>query len=49
METSGSPFGRAGHRIVFSVLSGGGNTLLLAGQGVIAIRLITFRVGPTNY
>jgi len=48
-EASGGQFGRAGHRIVFSVLSGSGNTLLLAGLGAIAIRLITFRVGPTNY
>ncbi|HEV3188780.1 MAG TPA: flippase [Acidimicrobiales bacterium] len=42
-------FGRAGHRIAFSVLSGGGNTLLLAGLGALAIRLITVRVGPSNY
>jgi O-antigen/teichoic acid export membrane protein len=48
-EVTGSQFGRAGHRIVLSVLSGGGNTLLLAVLGAVAIRLITFRVGPTNY
>lgn len=48
-EENASQFGRAGHRVVFSVLSGGGNTVLLAILGAVAIRLITFRVGPTNY
>jgi O-antigen/teichoic acid export membrane protein len=46
---SDEQFGRVGHRIVFSVLSGGGSTLLLAVLGAVVIRLITTRVGPTHY
>jgi O-antigen/teichoic acid export membrane protein len=48
-ESESNQFGRAGHRIVFSVLSGGGSTLLLAALGAISIRLITVRVGPAHY
>jgi O-antigen/teichoic acid export membrane protein len=48
-KRSENQFGRAGRRITFSVLSGGGNTLLLAGLGAFAIRLITYRVGAINY
>jgi O-antigen/teichoic acid export membrane protein len=48
-EGGDSQFGRAGRRIALSVLSGGGNTLLLAGLGAVVIRLITIRVGPSNY
>ena len=48
-EGKDSQFGRVGHRIVFSVLSGGGSALLLAALGAIAIRLITVRVGPAHY
>jgi O-antigen/teichoic acid export membrane protein len=42
-------FGRTGHRVVVSVLSGGGSSLLLAALGAIAVRLITVRVGPAHY
>ncbi len=42
-------FGRAGQRVTVSVLSGYGNTLLVAGLGALATRLITTHVGPTNY
>lgn len=45
----GGQFGRAGHRVTVSVLSGYGNTLLVAGLGALATRLITTHVGPTNY
>jgi|GEM_PF-5034518 len=48
-EGNDSQFSRVGHRIVFSVLSGGGSALLLAALGAIAIRLITVRVGPAHY
>jgi len=48
-EERDGQFGRVGHRIALSVLSGGGNTLILAGLGAVAIRLITVRLGPTNY
>ena len=40
---------RPGRRIALSLLSGSSNTLALALLGAIAIRLITSRVGPTNY
>src|ERR1035437_8047180 len=42
-------FGRAGRRVTASVLLGYGNTLLVAGLGALATRLITTHVGPTNY
>jgi O-antigen/teichoic acid export membrane protein len=42
-------FGRAGHRVTVSVVSGYGNTLLISGLGALATRLITIHVGPTNY
>jgi O-antigen/teichoic acid export membrane protein len=42
-------FGRVGHRVTISVLSGYGNTLLISLLGALATRLITVHVGPTNY
>lgn len=48
-EARESQFGQAGRRIALSVLSGGGNTLVLAALGAFAIRVITYRVGPINY
>ena len=47
--SDGGQFGRASHRVTVSVLSGYGNTLLIAGLGALATRLITVHVGPTNY
>jgi O-antigen/teichoic acid export membrane protein len=42
-------FGRAGHRVAASVLSGAGNTIFVAGLGAVATRLVTVSVGPTQY
>src|ERR1700722_11163351 len=42
-------FGRAGHRVTASVLSGYGSTLVISGLGALATRLITVHSGPTNY
>lgn len=49
-ETGGvGQFHRPGRRVTLSILSGSGNTLLIAGLGALTIRLITVHVGPTNY
>jgi O-antigen/teichoic acid export membrane protein len=45
----GGQFNRPGRRVTLSILSGGANTVLVAGLGALAIRLITVHVGPTNY
>lgn len=45
----GSQFGRAGRRVIASVLSGYGSTLLISALGAITTRLITVHVGPTSY
>jgi O-antigen/teichoic acid export membrane protein len=42
-------FKNVGRRITLSVLTGAGNTVLVAGLGALAIRIMTIRVGPTNY
>jgi O-antigen/teichoic acid export membrane protein len=40
---------RPGRRYAISVLSGAGNTIVIAGLGALAIRLITVHVGPSKY